>query len=923
MSYERSDDRERYSDSEEGEEQEYRETDESEESPEDEAVKDLEREEEAERYADEASRELDETEADAKDLADEASRELDSMENEENAEGSMEDDLGHDLDEVRDDLHDRFVNDMDRQLEEPSYKETESEEQDSDTGSSSDMTESSESYEDAGNGMAYALETKGGSGGAEAQTETEQEASEEAEESFQDVNESEGSVEEPEATTDAVNDKFTNRFTRQEHTETDETSPDGTLNHKSTETESDFSKPETSADDDRSDMTNSIESKREGPESVEDSSNHSMETASESEANEDEPQTAEVEDVSEPALDSDIEQAKEPEFQDASDEIQRIVESAESELEDTEVQEADDVLEGEISDEEVLEEEEVLEDLEDFVKKVQDMLDEYMDDEYDYVQDPLTGEMQRVYKILSDYESDEQRLRRKLRNLFAELSEEERDRFKQIVREKGVSEDRSFAEEVESLWSSVVEKAEEARVEEFESSNELEGPLEEVVRLRLLENLSEREIAKKTGLSRNQVRKALRDAEIHHRYYSEGQTFQEIASDLDLTIKILRGVFRKHGWEMRIQRERQKLSDDEIRRLHHEEGMTFFQIAEYSGLDMPTIRKVIGPKKSKTQAEEIGRLYFQEGYSFEMICDILGVSMKTVRRTFEKNNWAYQRTRSTRKQLDPDWVYLLYYVEGFSHSEIGEILGVHSQTIQKLFYDQGWESRERQRTKVKTDIDEERRQYQRNRRMKLKETRVEIFGNKCYACHTENESKKSLHLHRKDGTEHDRNLFRSLKKLKSLNPEEWAPLCDRCHLGAHLLMNVYGYDWAKIESLLESRTKESVKPKGVLDLPDESAPLSKQAKKMDSNLTKKELRKALFGDTCSLCNCDSADVPMILHRKDGQTHDPAMINRKKNLQKLNPEEWALVCHDCHNIAQWALDKLGIGWSKLTKILKQK
>ncbi|MHA2303534.1 MAG: sigma factor-like helix-turn-helix DNA-binding protein, partial [Candidatus Thorarchaeota archaeon] len=605
-----------------------------------------------------------------------------------------------------------------------------------------------------------------------------------------------------------------------------------------------------------------------------------------------------------------------------SDEIEKVVESAESELEEIESQEDGESSENEVTKDEVIEEEEVLEDLEDFVKQVQDMLDEYLDDDYDYVQDPLTGEMQQVYRILSEYESEEQRLRRKLRNIFGKLSEEEREQFKEIVRKKVVSEDKSFAEQVESLWTSVVEKAEEARIEAFESSNELTGPLEEVVRLRLLENMSEREIAKRTGLSRNQVRKALRDAEIHHRYYSEGQTFQEIASDLDLTIKILRGVFRKHGWEMRIQRERKRLSVAEIRRLHHEEGMTFFQIAEYSGLDMPTIRKVIGPKDSKTLSEEIGRLYFQEGYSFEMVCDILGVSIKTVRRTFEKNNWSYQRSRSSRKQLDPDWVYHLYYNEGFSHNEVAELLSVTPATIQKFFIDQGWPSRDtRQRREV--DIDEQRRNYQRNRRRKLKETRVEMFGNKCYACHTENQSKKSLHLHRKDGTEHDRNLFRSLKKLKSLKPEEWAPLCDRCHLGAHLLMNVCGYDWAKIEAFLESRSKESVKPKGVLDLPEENAPLSKQAKKIDPDLTKKELRKALFGETCSLCNCDSEDTPMILHRKDGQTHDPAMIDRKKHLQKLNPDEWALVCHNCHNIAQWALDKLGIEWSKLTKRLKQK
>jgi transposase len=272
--------------------------------------------------------------------------------------------------------------------------------------------------------------------------------------------------------------------------------------------------------------------------------------------------------------------------------------------------------------------------------------------------------------------------------------------------------------------------------------------------------------------------------------------------------------------------------------------------------------------------------------------------------------------------MDPDWVNHLYYVEGFSHYEVADILGVHSATIQKFFNDQGWRSRDTKQRK-QIDIDEKRRKYQKRRRKKLKETRVEIFGNKCYACKTENTSKKSLHLHRKDGTEHDRNLFRSLKKLKSLKPKEWAPLCDRCHLGVHMLMSVYRYDWTKIEAFLKARSKESIKPKGVLGLPNDITPLSKQAQELDSSTTKNQLRRALFGESCSLCKCDGEVNSLILHRKDGMIHNPEMIDRKKYLQRLDPDKWALVCHDCHNIAQWALDKLGIEWTRLSKMLKQK
>ncbi|MGY5864722.1 MAG: hypothetical protein RTV41_08960 [Candidatus Thorarchaeota archaeon] len=493
MSYERSDDRERHSDSEENEEREYRETDEREESPEDkadEAAKDLEREEEAEKHADKASRELDETESessdakdladeasreldetesesDAKDLADETSRELDSMENNEEAEQSMEDDLGHDLDEVRDGLHDRFVNDMDRQLEEPSQKDTETDEQDSDTGSSSDMTESSESYEDAGNGMMYALESKGGE--AEAQTETA-----ETEESHEDSSKPETSGEEPEATTDSVDDELTNRFTRQEQAKTEEADEDstatdeGTTNYKQSETYSGFSKPETSADgknegqsETESDMTNSFDTKSEYSETEQEQSN---DASIESEENK-----SQSSEVTEPVTEPEVEQSHETESQDVSNEVQSIVDSAESELEEVEEQEIDESLENKFT-----EDEDNLEDLEDFVKRAQDILDEMMyDDHYDYVQDSLTGEMQRVPRILSEYETEGQRKKRRARNVFAQLTEEERELFKRTVREKAESKKERSAEEVERQWSQVVNKAQQDQDDMYERLMEM------------------------------------------------------------------------------------------------------------------------------------------------------------------------------------------------------------------------------------------------------------------------------------------------------------------------------------------------------------------------------------------------------------------------------------------------------------------
>ena len=136
-----------------------------------------------------------------------------------------------------------------------------------------------------------------------------------------------------------------------------------------------------------------------------------------------------------------------------------------------------------------------------------------------------------------------------------------------------------------------------------------------------------------------------------------------------------------------------------------------------------------------------------------------------------------------------------------------------------------------------------------------------------------------------------------------------------------MLMKVFGFAWARIEIFLEGRKKTSGTPKETLDLPNEGTPTSKEFKKLgpDFKGTIDDLKKAIFGETCALCGCESKGISLTLHRKDGKIHHPSMTSRKKYLQKLNPTEWAPICQDCHNIAQWALDKLGIEWSGLFEV----
>jgi hypothetical protein len=74
----------------------------------------------------------------------------------------LEEDLGHKIDEVREELHDKFVNDTESKLEGPSlkYMHSESEEAEEDGESAAEST-SEESYIEGGDGTIYVIETAG------------------------------------------------------------------------------------------------------------------------------------------------------------------------------------------------------------------------------------------------------------------------------------------------------------------------------------------------------------------------------------------------------------------------------------------------------------------------------------------------------------------------------------------------------------------------------------------------------------------------------------------------------------------------------------------------------------------------------------------------------------------------------------------
>jgi hypothetical protein len=436
-----------------------------------EAMQDIEREKKAERKACEEAEETIESEvqeaANERDKVD--SKELDER-NDFDKEESIENDLGQDINEVRDGLHDRFVNDMERQLEGASTKVSEVDETGSE-GSSSEMTESSESYHDAGGGMAYATRTERASGEVEAvETETGEETQEVSEPETQEPTEAE-----------PVNERSTNKII---HTESEEgetaasSETQETCEYNDARTSPEISEPEEEAQE-------ISEGHEKAEPAVSSEKNIDMNELS------DEVEERELSETSESNVENEELEQEIDEFLESIEEAEscdeevdeKTVEHGEFQQEMSEDSEAE--TEKAEANEGHAEDEPLPESLDEFVERVKDLLDEHTeeDDRYDYVQDPLTGEIQRVPKILAGYESDGERRRRKHRNLFAELSEKERERFKELVCE----EERS-AEEVEQEWNRVVEQAERERQKLLEQVREI---LEEPDIMQILESVSE------------------------------------------------------------------------------------------------------------------------------------------------------------------------------------------------------------------------------------------------------------------------------------------------------------------------------------------------------------------------------------------------------------------------------------------------
>ncbi len=199
---------------------------------------------------------------------------------------------------------------------------------------------------------------------------------------------------------------------------------------------------------------------------------------------------------------------------------------------------------------------------------------------------------------------------------------------------------------------------------------------------------------------------------------------------------------------------------------------------------------------------------------------------------------------------------------------------------------------------------------------KVKALRDEKFGSTCRICGVGRDERK-IAIHRKDCQKHDEKELWSLKGLRKLNPEEWAALCVMCHRGTHWAHDDMGVGFDKLEGMAQQGKQQD---DNMANLKDEKS-LENKLEKEESKYAAiskeaQEMRRDIFGEDCFFCGQIPEDKKLLIHRKDGESHEQRDIWGIEELQNLNRDEWVPVCNKHHRYVHWAMDWLYMSWEDI-------
>ena len=428
--------------------------------------------------------------------------------------------------------------------------------------------------------------------------------------------------------------------------------------------------------------------------------------------------------------------------------------------------------------------------------------------------------------------------------------------------------------------------------------------------------------------------------EVRRLYFDEEIPLRELAQKLGTSRNAIATVFREHGWKARPAGGHEADMDhEEIRRLYFNEKMSQKDIAQELGVSRFAIGDMFRENGWETRDkgqrkgvdhEEARRLYFDKKLSLTEVGWRLGTSATAICKVMQKHGWKTRNQGRSRvgrwgMEIDHEEVRRMYFDEKLSQMEVARRLGLASDSpIKRIFRETGWKPRVN-RTPRFFETEDERELAGREKKgahnLRIQELRENLFGSKCQICGTTREE-RIIAIHRKDGSGHEEEALRRVRFLESVNPDEWAALCILCHYGVHWMMEKMNVEWDDIESSIVSEKHLSSIMKACLSLPSSETSSSTEYDNITSHIEErmepKELRKALFGEDCYFCGSDYERRRLVIHRKDGTTHDSKLLHSEKYLRTLNLDEWVPLCQKCHSYVHWVMEKFQMNWNSLAR-----
>jgi AraC-like DNA-binding protein len=358
------------------------------------------------------------------------------------------------------------------------------------------------------------------------------------------------------------------------------------------------------------------------------------------------------------------------------------------------------------------------------------------------------------------------------------------------------------------------------------------------------------------------------------------------------------------------------------------------------------LRRLLPTPYNEIDQEEVHRLYFIERISQAEIAKRYGYkSPKPIRRIFRGRKWKTRPASVPAREVDPEEVYRLYFEEKKSLKEIAKHFGyVSINPIRRIFKEQTWKTR-----CLENDIDVEELKLL---YFEMKRTLKEV--SEYYEC-----SHATIRLVLKKNGLKARNL------LRDINPEEVYHLYFDRKLSLKKVSEYLGCSQSTIRLVFEkhgfkarkrSRDRKEINSEEVRKLYFEEGKTMKEVGQHDGfqsgvpiarlfreqewssrirsfesdkerEVASREyydtymntvaaLRDKIFGTVCKICGKEKK----IIHKKDGESHEPKILWAKDSLEALNPNEWVALCRGCHLIVH-AFMKRGCAWNEIYSLLK--